>query len=121
MPKDFVNSGGLTPRRQYLTPQIVEDRDCIVKYLLLKTSSKIFNDETFTLYVERLKKIKVCRFRVENVETHTMKETMPMRLICADSEKHISGFRNYSSHYIEGFYFYKNRNQKCRKELQHSD
>ena len=32
-----------------------------------------------------------------------------------------SSFRNYSCRYSEGFYFYKNRNQKCRKELQHSD
>ena len=32
-----------------------------------------------------------------------------------------SSFRNYSCCYSEGFYFYKNRNQKCRKELQHSD
>jgi len=32
-----------------------------------------------------------------------------------------SSFRNYSCRYSEGFYFYKNRNQKCRRELQHSD
>lgn len=63
---------------------------------------------------------KNCRFRAECGNTHTMKETVSIRLICADSEIHISSFRNYSCRYSEGFYFYKNRNQKCRKELQHS-
>lgn len=62
--------------------------------------------------LKELKNIEVFSFRVKSAETHTMKETMPMKLTCADSEKHISGFRNYSCHYSEGFYFYKDRNQK---------
>lgn len=46
-------------------------------------------------------------FRVENVEIHTVRETVPRKVICADSEENLSGFRNYSSTIVKDFIFIK--------------
>lgn len=55
MPKGIVDFNGWTPEKTTVT-FLVETLSYIAKYSCLKTSSKLMDDETFTLYVERVKK-----------------------------------------------------------------